>query len=215
MPVRNSYPLATTQFKKKQRQQARAEKRTERSELVEKHGRKYGRQLTKAKYASEGQKRRAQERTSRAEKIGAQGIETTQSGYAKRKQVKTTGSYGTYASGVQNQPQDFKTTTTIYSRKGDVKRTKKVSQVSPMQTTGLSPGTYMAKIEKVRYGKRGQVKSKSIPKFRKRGPNFAANTAEKIGSALLGAAAAGLHISGQSWRKGEKAGRKNQRFMNP
>ena len=127
--------------------QERAEKRTRKSELISEHGREIGKQLHKAEYASEGQKRRAQERTSRAEKLGAAGIITNQqgrpafAGYLTRKQVVRTGDY---SKGTE------KFTTTRYNRKGDIKMVKTQEQVSPMSTAGLM-GTYMAKIDKTKY----------------------------------------------------------------
>lgn len=138
------------------KQQQRAEKRTRKSELVSEFGRSVGKAKFKAEYASDKQKQKAQERTSRAKELSEQGIETKQSGYAKRRQVVKSGSL---AGG------DYKKVITKLSKQGDVKKVKTIEQVTPKQSSGVGEGTYIVK-------KQIEIPSASYssePKYTKKG----------------------------------------------
>ena len=216
--------------------QERAEKRTHKSELISEHGRSLGKDIfragvkhekslaknakLKAKISSidPDSKRaiKAQERTNRAEKLGAAGIITNQQGRPSRAyphsltrmQTVTTGSYGKLQPGIMNQPQDFKTTKTTYRRSGEIKKIKTISQTSPMQTTGWNSGQFQVKVEKTKYGKGGNIKKESMPRYRTGGPNKQANTTGKILGGIGIAALGAFGISAKSYNQGRDEGNK-------
>jgi len=185
--------------------QERAEKRTRKSELISEHGRETGKQLHKAEYASDRQKRKAQERTSRAERLGAQGINTNKQGRPAfdggltRTQTARTGDYD---KGTE------KFTTTRYNRKGKIKSVKTQEQVSPMSQSGLNSGTYMAKIDKTKYDTpRFHWKSKPT-KYRLKGPNKQTNTVLKIGGAMMLAGLGAMGVATKNYKQGREHGNK-------
>jgi hypothetical protein len=55
---------------------------------------------------------------------------------------------------------DYKKTKTIHDKSGNVKRTKTVTQITPVQKFGVGSGNYTAKVEKT--GKETKYKTKNI-----------------------------------------------------
>tara|TARA_R100001594_G_scaffold135148_1_gene176694 strand:+ start:951 stop:1532 length:582 start_codon:yes stop_codon:yes gene_type:complete len=133
--------------------QHRAEKRTRKSELISEHGRKTGKDLFKVEYASDRQKQKAQKRTKASEEMSAKGIEMNRRGYAKRRQVEKSDRRDTITG-------DYKKTKTIYDKSGNIKRTKTVTQITPVQQLGVGSGNYIAKVEKT--GKEDKYKTKNV-----------------------------------------------------
>ena len=121
-------------------QQQKAEKRTRKSELIGEFGRNIGKAKFKAEYASDKQKQKAQQRTIASKEMAGKGIEMNKRGYAKRRQVEKSGSL---TGG------DFKKTKTIYTKSGEKKRTKTVTQTTPVQKEGVfNKGDAIVKVEK-------------------------------------------------------------------
>tara|TARA_R110002020_G_scaffold271959_1_gene487109 strand:- start:17 stop:604 length:588 start_codon:yes stop_codon:yes gene_type:complete len=117
-------------------QQQKAEKRTRKSELIGEFGRNIGKAKFKTEYASDKQKKKAQQRTSKTKLLSEQGIETKQSGYAKRRSVLKTGSV---------ESGDYKKVVTTRGKQGDVKKVKTTEQITPKKQYGVGDGTYIVK----------------------------------------------------------------------
>lgn len=158
--------------------QHRAEKRTRKSELISERGRKTGKQLHKVEYASDKQKQKAQKRTKASEEMSAKGIEVTKRGYAKRRQVEKSGSLDAG---------DYKKTKTIYTKGGKKKRTKTVTQTTPIQKIGFHDGKAIVKVEHERFGKINAGKSSPMYKRKSSEPGV-----EAVKKAVLGAGALGM-----------------------
>ncbi len=127
-------------LKNRENQQQRAEKRTRKSELVGEFGRSVGKAKFKAEYASDKQKQKAQQKTIASKEMASKAIEMNKRGYAKRRQVEKSGSL---TGG------DFKKTKTIYTKGGEKKRTKTVTQTTPVQNDGFfNIGDAIVKVEK-------------------------------------------------------------------
>ena len=170
-----------TPLKQVDPQQKRAEKRTRKSELVSEFGRSVGKAKFKAEYASDKQKQKAQQRTLASKEMASKGIEMNKRGYAKRRQIDKSGSL---AGG------DFKKTKTIYTKSGEKKRTKTVTQITPVQKEGVfNRGDAIVKVEKEKLTGTAPGKSTTYRRKSNNPVDKAVTFVATLGIPTLGAAA--------------------------